>query len=202
MCQNNLIIDDKNKYLDIKMAAIIAEYSSLREEISNRSKDQLVCVTGSVTAVSVLLGVIAANPGRYSGLLIVMPWILSVFGIIWCDHAHGLHLIAKYIREEIEQKKIPNLLSEEMDIGALSTLGWESKLQNERNNSVVLGLINPLLPIIYYFLPSVISLVGYYFLRFEGVTNLPIVIEYCFVSLAVILLFALIYFWRRLKNNS
>ena len=89
MCQNNLIIDDKNKYLDIKMAAIIAEYSSLREEISNRSKDQLVCVTGSVTAVSVLLGVIAANPGRYSGLLIVMPWILSVFGIIWCDHEIG-----------------------------------------------------------------------------------------------------------------
>ena len=202
MPQDNLIKDNDEKYLEIKMAAIIAEYSSLREEISNRSKDQLVCVTGSVTAVSVLLGVIAANPGQYSGLLIVMPWILCVFGIIWCDHAHGLHLIAKYIREEIEQKKIPDLISEEMNAGSLSTIGWESKLHNERKDSSVLGLINPLLPIIYYFLPSVISLVGYYFLRFERVTNLPIVIEYYFISLAVTLLIALIYFWHRLKKYS
>ncbi len=110
MCPNDFIRDSEQKYLDIKMAAILAEYSLLREEISNRSKDQLVCVTGSVTAVSLLLVVIAASPGKYLGLLIVIPWILCIFGIIWCDHAHGLHLIAKYIREEIEQKKIPRLI--------------------------------------------------------------------------------------------
>lgn len=192
--------EKEERQLEVKMKAIIAEYNALRQEIGRRSTDQLICVTGSVTAVGALLSVIASNPPQFTGLLIVIPWVLSIFGIIWCDHAHGLHLVAQYIREEIEQTKLPSLFSEKKEVTMLSTIGWESKLHDKRNENHMLGVINPVLPIIYFFVPSCISIFGYFLLRFKGIASLPKEIEYVFLVLGGLLLIALILFWFRLKK--
>lgn len=113
----------------LKQEAIIAEYTSLREEIAGRTRDQLVCVTASLVAIGALLSTVATDPIKFSGLLVVAPWILTVFGILWCDHAHAVHMIAAYLRDEIEQKKLRQLP------GAADlpeTIGWETYLQNKR----------------------------------------------------------------------
>ncbi len=192
--------EKKERLLDVKIRAVIAEYNALRQEIGRRSTDQLICVTGSVTAVGALLSVIASNPPQYTGLLIVIPWVLSIFGIIWCDHAHGLHLVAQYIREEIEQTKLPNLFSEKKKLAMLSTIGWESRLHDKRKKNNMLSVINPVLPIIYFFIPSCISIFGYFLLRFKGIASMPKEIEYVFLTLGGLLLIALILFWLRLKK--
>lgn len=192
--------EKEERLLEIKARAILAEYNALRQEISRRSTDQLICVTGSVTAVGALLSVIASNPPQYTGLLIVIPWVLSIFGIIWCDHAHGLHLVAQYIREDIEQNRLPNLFSENKKFAMLSTIGWESRLHDKRKENNMLSVINPVLPIIYFFIPSCISILGYFLLRFKGIATMPIEIEYVFFALGGLLLMTLILFWLRLKK--
>jgi hypothetical protein len=178
----------------LKLQAVIAEYSSLRDEISDRSRDQLVCVTASLVGIGALLSTVATDPVKFSGLLVVAPWLLAVFGILWCDYAHGIHLAAMYIRDEIEQKKLPQLLG-----GATCshTIGWETYLQTKRDTTKLLGYINVVLPLLYFVLPSVVVIIAYFLLRFRGDTALPLALEYSFVGLGVFLLAALLFSWRR-----
>ena len=177
----------------LKQEAIIAEYTSLREEIAGRTRDQLVCVTASLVAIGALLSTVATDPVKFSGLLVVAPWILAVFGILWCDHAHAVHMIAVYLREEIEQRKLWQLP------GAADppeTIGWETYLQNKRQTSRLLGSINVLLPMFYFGLPSIVVIIAYFFLRFRGETALPTVLEYSFIGLGAVLFAVLLFSWR------
>lgn len=178
----------------LKQQAIIAEYTSLRDEIAGRTRDQLVCVTASLIAIGALLSTVATDPVKFTGLLVVAPWILAVFGILWCDHAHAIHLIAVYLRDEIEQKKLWLLPG---GSNPPETIGWETYVQNKRQTSTFLGYINILLPLLYFALPSVVIGITYFFLRFDGGTALPKVLEYSFVGLGVLLLAALLFSWRR-----
>jgi hypothetical protein len=59
----------------LKFQAVIAEYSPLRDEISGRSRDQLVCVTASLVGIGALLSTVATDPAKFSGLLVVAPWL-------------------------------------------------------------------------------------------------------------------------------
>lgn len=180
--------------LDVKMQALVAEYSSLRMEIQGRSRDQLICVTTSLLAMGASMGAVAARPDTFVGILVITPWLLAVLGIIWCDHAHAIHLIGLYIREEIEEKGVVEI------IGSGSTyrfIGWESYLQNRRDTSRLLGWINIALPLMYFALPSVASIVAYLVIRGTGGTDLPRILEYFFISVAVLLLAKLIFAWQR-----
>lgn len=178
----------------LRQAAILAEYNSLRDEISARSRDQLVCVTASLIAIGALLSTVAANPAKFSSLLVIAPWILAVFGILWCDHAHAIHLIAGYLRDEVEQKKLRQLGACE---SATETVGWETYLQGRRQTSRLLGFVNILLPLVYFGLPSVAAIVAYFLLKFRGDASLPSVLEYSFVGIGVLLLLAMYLSWRR-----
>ena len=178
----------------LKQQAILAEYTSLRDEIAGRTRDQLVCVTASLIAIGALLSTVATNPVKFSGLLVVAPWILAVFGILWCDHAHAIHLIAVYLRDEIEQKKLRSLPG---GSNPPETIGWETYLQNKRQTSTFLGYINILLPLLYFALPSIVIVIAYFFLRFRGETALPKVLEFSFIGLGALLLVALLFSWRR-----
>gem|GEM_PF-2614753 len=178
----------------ILQAAILSEYNSLRDEISARSRDQLVCVTASLLAVGALLSTVAADPARFSGLLVIAPWILAVFGILWCDHAHAVHLIAQYLRDELEQKKLPRILGVQTEA---NTIGWETYLQQKREASSFLGYVNIVLPLVYFALPSIAAIAAYFLLRFGGGAALPRVLEYSFVGIGVLLLVAMYLSWRR-----
>jgi hypothetical protein len=119
----------------LKQQAIIAEYNSLRGEIAARSRDQLVCVTASLVGIGALFGTVAGNPEKFSGLLVVAPWILCIFGSIWCNHAHAVYLIAVYLREEIEQQKMPRLPGGTKFPPAIS---WETYIHSKRKKSLFL----------------------------------------------------------------
>jgi len=169
----------------LKQAAIIAEYNSLRGEIADRSRDQLVCVSGSLVATAALLGAVAAaaDPSRLSGLLLVAPWILSVFGILWCNHAYAIFSIAVYLREEIEQNKMP-------------AIGWETYIAKRRKTSSFLNSINFLVPMLYFALPSMVFIAYYIILRFWGGTTFG-VLKYSFIGLVICPLIAFFFSWRR-----
>ena len=175
-----------------KVQAILAEYATLREEIGRRSTHQLLAVTGSLISAGTLLGIISGDPAKFGALLLVIPWVLSVFGITWLDHAEGIHLIGLYIRE-IESKKLPGLLMS--DEG--STIGWETYLHTLRAQAPLLGYINLILPLVYFFLPSIVALVAYGLLRFTTVTKLPAAIEWSLVGVGLVLVMAMLYCWYR-----
>lgn len=178
---------------DHKTQAVLAEYKALRDEITARSRDQLICVTASLVAVGTLLSTVASDPRKFSGLLVVAPWLLAVFGILWCDHAYAIHLIAVYIREEIEQKTLSNLLGN----AGQYYVGWETYIQQKRDTSWFLGYINYVMPLLYFALPSVVVIIAYFLLRTSGGTVLPRALEWSFVGLGILLLVALIAAWRR-----
>lgn len=179
--------NDKDRQLQV----ILAEYTSLRAEIANRSRDQLVCVTGSLVTTGAVLSTVASNPKEYVGLLVIAPWLLAVFGLLWCDHAHGIHYIAKYIREKLEKEALPPL------IGTRSAPRWEVYIHEERHDHRFLGFINTVLPMLYFALPAT-SLAGtYFFLRIREGTALPRMMEVSFIGLGALLLLALAVSWRR-----
>jgi hypothetical protein len=182
-----------DEVLGAKMQGLVAEYNSLRTEIHGRTRDQLLCVTTSLVAVGAALGAVAARPEIFSGLLVLAPWLLAVLGIVWCDHAHAIHMIALYIREEIEQKGIVELLSST----GYRAIGWESYVQNRRETSSLPGWINIALPLMYFALPAAACIVAYFVLRGMGSTDLPRILEYFFVGVGVLLLGVLIFAWRR-----
>ena len=83
---------------------LIAEYQELRKEMDRRAKDQFICISGSLISLGSILAFVSKNPSIYSPLLIIVPWILAIFGFIWTDHSHHIFLLGSYIREIIENK--------------------------------------------------------------------------------------------------
>ena len=178
-----------------KLAAVIAEYNSLRAEISARSRDQLLCVTASLLSVGALLSTVATDPGKFAGLLVVAPCLLLVLGIMWCDHAHAIHLIALYLRQEIEGKSIPALCGKDLR----RYLGWETWLQERRDSSPFLGYINTILPYLYFGLPSLVVVIAYLLVRMRSRTALPEELEIAFIGLSAVLFVTLVFSWRRAR---
>jgi cation transporter-like permease len=189
--------DQDASILDAKVQVLLAEYSSLRQEIQRRTRYQLYSVTASIIAVGGLLSIISAEPDKFAVFLIIIPWVLSVFGIIWLDHSHGIHLIGLYIREEIEGK-LPRLLSPGEPES--SPIGWETYLHKRRGESRLLGYIDILLPAIYFLLPSLASFGAYGLLAFTDVSRPPPVLEWSLVGMGLILVFALMFSWYRAQR--
>lgn len=175
-----------------KVQAILAEYAALREEIGWRSTHQFLAVTGSLISVGTIVGIIPGNPETFSALLLVIPWVLSVFGIIWLNHADRIHLIGLYIRK-IESEKLCGLLIS--DEG--STIGWETCLNTRRAQIPLLGNINLILPFFYFFLPSIVALVAYSLLGSIAATKLPAALEWSLVGVGLVPVTAMLYFWYR-----
>lgn len=187
------MIGQDSVLLQEQARAVLAEYATLREEIGRRGRAQLYIVTVSLIAVGSLLGIISSAPNALAPLLLTIPWVLSASGIIWLDHSHGIHLIGLYIREEIEGEKLPRLFGS--GIGA--TIGWETSLHAQRGRAHFLGHIIILLPLVYFLLPSVVTLIAYYLLAFTDATRLPRALEMSLMGMGLILMLALLYSWFR-----
>jgi hypothetical protein len=187
---------DPDKLADRQFQAILAEYNSLRTEIANRSRDQLVCVTGSLVTTGAVLSTVASDPASYTGLLVIAPWLLAVFGLLWCDHAHGIHFIAKYIREELEAKALPSL------IGDRTFLRWEIYIHNQREDNKFLSFINVVLPLLYFALPALAIGGTYFVVKWRHGSELPPAMETSFIGMGAVLLVALGISWRRALRLS
>jgi len=176
-----------------KLQAIISEYQALREEIQRRSTDQMHCVVASVVSVGALISFIAQNPLKYSPVLIVIPWILAVFGIIWLDYNRSIFLLGQYIRDEIEGKKLPALL----ESSEIKWIGWQHYISEKREKWKLTSYIVFILPLLYFIIPSIVCVIAYVILRLYGTITMPKTIEWCFLSIAIISIIILLFSWCR-----
>ncbi|MBL7074211.1 hypothetical protein ISS37_03090 [candidate division KSB1 bacterium] len=176
-----------------KLQAIISEYQMLREEIQRRSTDQMHCVVASVLSIGVLISLIAQNPTKYSPVLIVIPWILAVFGIIWLDCNCSIFLLGQYIRDEIEGKKLPALL----ESSEINWIGWQHYIYKKREKWKFPSYIVFILPFFYFVIPSIVCVIAYIILRLYGIITMPKTIEWCFLAIGIIFIIILLYSWYK-----
>jgi hypothetical protein len=172
----------------------ITEYQEVRKEIERRSKEQFICITGSIVSLGSTLAFISKDPSIYSPLLIIIPWILTIFGFIWTDHSHHIFLLGTYIRENIESQM-------NQIITYQNKIGWQHYIQNKRQESKSINkkpsFIVWLLPLLYFILPSISCIIAYIFMRFGSIAKLPIPIEISLLVIGVIFIIYLIISWLR-----
>ena len=130
-----------------RIKALTVEYSAPKAEIHGRSRDQLLCITATFVAVGTLFGVGLQSESHI--LLLLLPWLLGIFGVIWYDHDHWIHYIAQYIRENIDSVIRPD------------ESGWETYIANRRAARSYVA-INEILPWILFILPSACAYIGYF----------------------------------------
>lgn len=173
---------------------LMTEYQEVRKEIERRSKEQFICITGSIISLGSTLAFISKDPSIYSPLLIIIPWILTIFGFIWTDHSHHIFLLGTYIRENIESQMNQITTSQ-------NKIGWQHYIQNKRqelkNVSKKPSFIVWLLPLLYFILPSISCIIVYIFMRFGNIAKLPIPIEISLLVIGVIFIICLIISWFR-----
>ena len=180
-----------------KINWLVAEYQELRKEIDRRSREQFVCIVGSIASLGSVLAFVAKDTCKYSPLLILVPWILCVFGFIWTDHAHHIFMLGSYIRKKIESQV--NNLAKYQEV-----IGWQCYVHNIRGELKKKkrqpSLVTYFLPLLYFIFPSVVCLVVYMVLRFANLTSLPVPLEVAVLTIGILLLVAIIINWRRAIN--
>ena len=173
---------------------LITEYQEVRKEIERRSKEQFICITGSIISLGSTLAFISKDPSIYSPLLIIIPWILTIFGFIWTDHSHHIFLLGTYIRGNIESQMNQIATSQ-------NKIGWQHYIQNKRQElksvSKKPSFIVWLHPLLYFILPSISCIIAYIFMRFGNIAKLPIPIEISLLAIGVIFIIFLIISWFR-----
>ena len=184
--------NENSTYYEIQW--LITEYQEIRKEIERRSKEQFICITGSIVSLGSILVFISKNPSTYYPLLIIIPWILTIFGLIWTDHSHHIFLLGSYIRERIESQINQTAIFKDK-------IGWQHHIQNIRlklnDKKKKPALLVWLLPFVYFILPSITCIITYIFMRFGKIAKLPISIEILLILIGIIFIISLIFSWAR-----
>ena len=177
-----------------KINWLVAEYQELRKEIDRRSKEQFVCIAGSVAFLGSVLAFVAKDLSKYSPLLIIVSWILCVFGSLWLDHAHHIFMLGSYIRSKIETQI--NKIAQYQEI-----IGWQHYMHGIRGDlkkeKQKPSIITYFLPLLYFIFPSVTCLITYVVLRFANLTRLSATLEVAMFTVGIVLLVVIIIYWRR-----
>lgn len=183
---------------NIQMQWIITEYQEMRKEIRRRSNEQFICITGSIISLGSTLVFISKNPSTYYPLLIIVPWILTIFGVIWNDHSHSIFLLGSYIREKIENQV--NELS-----GYKEHIGWQNYIHEIRmdleKRAKKPSFIVWCLPLIYFILPSISCIVAYIIMRFGEIVKLPVPIEILLLVMGVFFIIMLFISWFKATKS-
>jgi hypothetical protein len=172
--------------VEVRMQWLITEYIELRKEIDRRSREQFYCLTGSILAMSGVLGLIVKSPSSYAPLLMIIPWILSVFGVIWSDHANHIGKVGRYIRT-IE--KLINELSSQIP----AKTGWHYFKDDIHH----VNWLAKLIPFLFFVIPSVAAIFAHIIIRFLGYITVPLPLEVTFMVIAASLITMLIIVWGR-----
>ena len=176
--------EEKPQCASLKVQAILGELEKLNSEIQRKSRDQLLCVTFSLVSVGTIIGVTIQNIDTNYLLLPAIPWILSVFGIMWLDHAIGIARNGIYIKDEIEDK-VNFLLSNNSEV----VLNWEHHVAGKR---MKISFIKFFLPLFYFILPSVGAIVVFLTNYLDRLSFLPSILIIAFCTTLTMLL---IYKW-------
>jgi len=79
---------------------ILAEFTALRQEISDRSTAQYTLVSLNLTAISAFGGFALSNE-HYRILLLLLPILSPAMGMLYFDHAINIGHIGHYIGQEL-----------------------------------------------------------------------------------------------------
>lgn len=80
----------------------LAKFSSLRDEIAQRSAHQHTVINIAVTAVSTIAGFVLANKADPL-LLLVVPFVSFALGALWYDHAINIDRIGR-AKQAVEEE--------------------------------------------------------------------------------------------------
>jgi hypothetical protein len=80
---------------------ILAEFAALRSEIASRTTIQAGLLTINITAAGTLVGFYLNSQQPGPSLLLIMPFISSVLGLAWIDHARTITSIGMYIGQSL-----------------------------------------------------------------------------------------------------
>lgn len=120
---------DSNDLLKLQLDVVLKEYEALRNEIIMFSDRQLKLFEFLVGILSLIYGFIAVTNYKGIDIIIVIPFFASPFILRYLWDQNNLRIIGKYMKEEIERKKIPSLigyrsLANDADYDRL-WLGWQ-----------------------------------------------------------------------------
>lgn len=179
---------------NIQTQWIIAEFQEIRKEITRRSNEQFICITGSIVALGSTLVFISKNPSTYYPLLIIVPWILTIFGFIWNDHSQHIFFLGSYIREKIEKQINELIIYKEK-------MGWQHYIHEIRldleKEAKKPSFIVWSLPLIFFILPSITCILAYIVMRFGEIVKLPVPIEILLFVMGVFFIIMLSISWLR-----
>ena len=129
-----------------KLKVVLMEYQKHRDEIERRSKEQFLSVAVAIGSISTIIGLASRNSDNYF-LFLLIPWILSIFGIVWLDNAIGILKLNIHIKNEIENRKMKIIFGDNKE----QLLNWETSLHIKGR----LSLIELFIPLIFFILPSI-----------------------------------------------
>jgi hypothetical protein len=78
----------------------LAEYTKLKDEVTNRSTLQSTLITLNIVAAGALGGIVISKRGNIL-ILLLLPPLSSALGLLWLDHAQTIARIGDYIRSEL-----------------------------------------------------------------------------------------------------
>jgi hypothetical protein len=85
---------------ELALEALIAEFTSLRNEITSRIGSQLTLILGAGTIVGAIIGIVVSQKGN-AALLSIVPLVTGVLGFVHTDNTRFINYAAKYIRDEL-----------------------------------------------------------------------------------------------------
>ncbi len=185
-------MSEESSKSDQELRWLIAEFQELRKETEQRSKGRFLCVTASIAALGAVFSLVAKDPELYLPLLLLTPWLLVVFALIWLDNDYYTRLIGDYVRTTAE-----HWINSE-DVSGLS-LGWENYLARQRSEDRSIS-ISQIVFSFYFVGPAVLSLVAYAVLALAP-SELPIVLPVVVLVFDVVLLVALWWMWMRVRRH-
>lgn len=116
-----------NQQIELKW--LCSEFTVLRREIDRRSKEQYLCISGSVVSIGASAAFISENIDERWPLICVLPWLLTIFATLWATNAVAIKNLGSYVQEVIEVRIRGQVLSER------PSLGWEHRNVMSRNKA-------------------------------------------------------------------
>lgn len=108
-----------------RLQAWLAEFSSGRDEIQNRSQRQSIVVQLHAAAAVAIIGFAAASLGNRWAFLLVVPLVSATAWLWYRDHEINIQKLARYEREVVRPVVVHITLDEHV-------LGWHEFDQSQR----------------------------------------------------------------------
>ena len=126
-------------------------------EIDRRSAEQFRCALTAIIALGAILGAVLQAGRSLWEIVVIIPWVHSVLGIIWTDHAFAINRCGAYIFfAETEIRK-----------SGLRFRGNAAFVRAHRGAFVkrrrAPSLIITYFPLLYFLLPSLSAILAYFY---------------------------------------